>query len=152
MCPFAAFTTLEDFPTTGSALATYRDISSTLLIKKKKNVLLVCGKMLWKQHVVYNIIRQRFSMASVYHKDVWDSEGNIPRNLELGAKWKLWSASCSCLFTLCGRVEWSVLQQVWWIASHWNRFAPVRSSSLRFAPVRSASRRFAPVRSDPKLS
>jgi hypothetical protein len=72
-------------------------------------------------------------MASAYHNDVWESGGNIPRSFELGSMWKLCSASCSCLFILGGRVEWSVMQQVWWIPSHWNRFAPVRSSSLRFA-------------------
>jgi len=86
-------------------------------------------------------------MASAYHDDVWESVGNIPRNLELGTKWKLWSASRSCLFTLGGRVEWSVMQQVWWIPSHWNRFVLLCAGSLQFAPVRSSSLRFAPVRS-----
>jgi len=37
--PSAAFTMLEDFPTTGSALATCIDISSTIVITK--NVLLL---------------------------------------------------------------------------------------------------------------
>jgi len=35
----------------------------------------------------YNTIGWRFSMASAYHNAVWESEGNTPRNLELGIRW-----------------------------------------------------------------